>query len=1049
MDLNVSFLEVELVDADTGTAISGADVSVYIASDSSFSNLVLTQKLSLTSGVYKSPSSSNTAYEKNQRIKIVTKASGYVDNWVEKDGSISPMTNGANRFKIRMYPTSLANGDVNVFFNDIYNATDDVWAGNSSALTLQKGQTYYAKFDVVAGKDLNYNQLLSLSRVNGPLDFNNILYTITNKDKVDLFTCDTNSLDSNATHDENYYFPVNVSGCKVTGAANKQSGIVWKNNILPKGTYSFAVKFTIRSNANDSDKIGFRYRAKEIDGNHSNETQLLSISFDLNTPLRSGFTYSATINNNSIPLSYYGTSTNIFTASSTVQLVGEAKNTAKIRLYNKSSTSLQNGTVEVYSYEGSGTINNFVAGAANTGTGYLTFSSTDTNKKKVLDSSSSIGAYSSKEYSFDIYPKQYNSTNWLVVVSTFGSNTYITFIETKTGGRALVLDAEFLAGVENQLFDGRVYEKLNSAAVIQLTDVTINVYKDCYNAKTPVLTNVVADKQGNYFYVRLPGVYNYNKDCLDVTALAYSADSSYAPLTQTLYAGTGGATDPSLACIDVTPENIYDEINEVTLDWNKSGKLVVRNNCSEPVKVKLTTGIICKKSNGADCTVDDATDSINSNGSATYTLTALNQEYNPSATKPNFTDLLGVFPVYIKGKYVSAPISKAYSLAETVDIHITNNKQCFAISKDVFDFTATSASTIPFVINDACQYTLIGDYFIPKAIVQAFGYDLNTTAQALPSTVTFTPKLYVTGKTYTTVYSYQTIETTWSNVTVAPTASKSITVADHNYKKYYGLNFDLSTVPGTIKKLQFRWFDVNAAKVNSAATYGAAIDGNIKINYADGNVEFFTPRANFTLEPLGYYRLPTAQSAEICEIGSDPSIQYNGQNWGAFGLCYIVPPSTKKINSIDINIIGNSDPSYIELNLWPFVDYNQQIVSVVESGTDVATEIPVSSFSIYPLEGVTYVLKDIRDVNEFNAAGFTTKVNPKAYLKSDTNAVLTWIEANYLKARYVGTDVTSYNDKSVELNLVKTFGKGINYGVINITDYVSTNIGGKEVSGAQ
>ncbi len=1051
MDLNVSYIEVELFDAETGTRIStSATVSVYVASDSSFSQLVFTQNLTAYDGVYKSPSSSNTAYEKNQRIKIVTKVSGYVDNWIEKDGSISPLNKGANKFRIRMYPTSMATGDVNIFFNDIYNESDDVWAGNSSALTLQKGQTYYAKFDVVAGKDLNYSQLLSLSRIIGPIDYNNILYTVTYKDKVDLFTCDTSSFDSAATHDENYYFPIDINGCKTTGASNKQSGIVWKNSILPKGTYSFSVKFTVRSSANDSDKIGFKYRAKEIDGNHSNETPLLSIDFDLNSPLRAGFIYSATINNNSIPLTYNGSDNTTFVASTIVSVVGESKNTAKIKLYNKSSTALSGGTVEVYSYSGSGTIDAFIPGNASMGTGYLKFVSLDGNKKKTLDSSAQVGAYSSKEYSFDIYPSQYNSTDWLVVVSTFGSSTYTAFIETKTGGRALVLDAEFLAGVENQLFDGRVYEKLNSAAVIQLTNVTINVYKDCATTKTQVLSNITAELQGNYFYVRLPGVYTYNKDCLEVTALAYSVDSSYAPLTKTLYAGTGGTPDPSLACIDVTPENIYDEIDEVTLDWNKSGKLVVRNNCSEPVKVKLTTGILCKKANGADCTVDDSTDSINSNGSATYTLTAVNQEYDASATKPNFTDLLGVFPVYVKGKYVSAPASKAYSIAETVDIHVTNNKQCFAISKDIFDYTATSASTIPFTLKDECQYTQIGDYFIPKAIVQAFGYNLTSSAPALPSTITFTPKIYVTGKTYTSVTTYHTIETTWSNVTLAPTASKSSLVSDHNYKKYYGLNFNLNSVPGPIKKLQFRWFDVNNEKSFSTATYGAAIDGNIRINYTDGNVQFFTPRANFTLEPLACSVGINAVSGEICEIGSEPSIQYNGEEWGAFGLFYIVPPaSTKKIGSIDINIIGNADPTYLELSLWPFIDYNEPVVSVVESGTDVATQIPTSSFSIYPIEGVTYVLKDIRDVTEFNEAGFTTKVNPRAYLQSDTNTVLAWIEANYLKAKYIGTDVTSFNDKTMELNLVKDFGKGINYGVINITDYVSTNIGGREVSGAQ
>ncbi|MFA6399930.1 MAG: hypothetical protein WCW44_06230, partial [archaeon] len=1044
VDINSRFLQLSFVDALTGETISqipaNSNVSVFSSSDAEFNNLTFMEKITPSAGVFKS-----AGYEKTQRVKVKIKIPGYIDNSLEVDGTKSNLAIGPNVFKIKLYPDSMATEKVNIYFDDIYSESDNVWKGVSTATLLQQASTYYAKFDVVAGKDTNYLDLLALSRITGPAEMKQIIFSIAFREQADLFTCTTTALDADLTHDINYYFPTSAN-CKTVNGENKQSGIEWKETYLPKGTYSFAVKFTILSTAQNNEKIKFNYRAKVIDLNGAFETPLHAIEFDINQPLKSGMYFGVSLNNSTVPLKAYSSDTNAFTNSTNLGVFALVQNSARVTMYNKTQKPLTNGTIEIYTFDGASNMDNLNSLLATKGNGSLKINLTDGNEvNKQTFSEVSVGAFSSKTFAFIVSPKSYNSQNWIVIVATFGSAKYKVLLDTATSGRGLLIDAEFLAGVENQLFDGRIYERGNTSTQISLSRVDVAVYRNCTSPNkigVPIENNV--DINGDYFSVRIPGVYNARRDCVVVTALASSTEYSFSPLVREIFATYAGTSDPSLSCVDITLENATDETKDIFLDWNKTAKIIVRNNCSKQVKVFISSDIACSSIDSTLCTSERI---ISAGASAAYVLTGINNSFTPFAVKPNYSDILGAFPVYVKAKYSDAQASKKYAIAQSLDVHLTNPKQCFAISKDLFDFTATSTGKIDFNIISDCQYTLFGDYYIPRAVLDSFGYDLNYPVPRVNSAVTFHPKLIVSGKSFDTNYETRTTSSTWANNMIQPDAANS--VVDGNLRLYKGLHVDLNSVPGTITKLQYRWFDKNNLKFNDASPFGAAIDGNIKITYRDGSVQFIKPRTNFEFTPGIKCKSVSPLPEEICELDQETSPDFAGRDWAAFGLFYIVPPTTKQMRSIDFNILGNKISTNLEISIWPFVTYTETVPVVVQSGTIADSEIDLNSFVIYPMEGVTYLLKEIKDANEFTAAAFTAKTNPTAYVSSDNPKVLVWIEANYLKAKYIGTDISQFNDKSIDLSLIKIDGKGINYGNIRIIDYVDTKVnGGKEVSGA-
>ena len=156
------------------------------------------------------------------------------------------------------------------------------------------------------------------------------------------------------------------------------------------------------------------------------------------------------------------------------------------------------------------------------------------------------------------------------------------------------------------------------------------------------------------------------------------------------------------------------------------------------------------------------------------------------------------------------------------------------------------------------------------------------------------------------------------------------------------------------------------------------------------------------------------------------------------------------IKSIDMNILGNKYLDDLELYMWPDqVDYNVTRTVVSLSGSSTTSEINLGTYSILP-ENKTQILRKVKDFNLIGSAAFTSITNPSVWLSTNNPAVVAWIEGDNLKAKYIGADITQFNDGNMELNLVKTFGQGTNYNLVNITDYVSVQTAhGKKISGVQ
>ena len=449
---------------------------------------------------------------------------------------------------------------------------------------------------------------------------------------------------------------------------------------------------------------------------------------------------------------------------------------------------------------------------------------------------------------------------------------------------------------------------------------------------------------------------------------------------------------------------------------------------------------------------------LDTGSTRTFTITGKNIQYDSSVAKPNFTDVLGFFPVLVKARYSAAANNKLVVVAKAT-IHLQNSNQCFAISKDSFDFLASPAA-IPFEIDDACQYTQIGDFFVPKATLSSFGFDLNYGANASLASVSFSPTLTVTGSALTSSYIEKiTSNVDWSAETIyAKDILPSNVVSDPTGRPlsyYKNLSFDFNSlrdVDANITKLQFRWMDVNRMAVDGNTNpFGAAIEGNIILRYTDNTSAQVTPLRNFTTYPS---LACTGTAPPTCEIGSeDLGAGMANPFHFTYALFYIdiAPHLGKGIKSIDMNLIGNKDANNLEIRLLPSVSFKSMVLGPpIVSPSNTTSNISMGGpYSILNLEGVNFLVKYLKDFGTLTPAAFSNSENPKFYVSSNNPNIAAWVENGLLKARYVGSDISSFNDGSIEMKISRTFGQGQNYGTITIEDYVDPRLGaGRTVSGA-
>ena len=1042
LNLEVSQIELLLKDIITNQTINSiaqADVNVYYSNDDSFEDLVFAEKISYASGKFLSNS-----YEKESKLLISINAPGYLPDIIELNGKETPLQTGINSVTKKLYkiPANDCNGiddgcttdgNVMVMFREIYAPGDNYWSDVSTAFILNDGNSYYVRFDALLAKDLNYQTLLSMIRV-GNAKITNIDFSNQYLEKADAFSCSTQSKDTNLLHTETYYFPVGT-GCDST--PDIQSGYKWSNSSLKKGVYSFVARFEVDGDVNE--EVVFNYRAKDTHGNISTETRLKEKRIKIGEPFRNGFRMSINLEGQVID---FFESQEIKTA----EFEADTNNSLSVTLYNSSDSPINDLDVKVYSYIGNPNTFN----PANPGSGYITFDG-DTSKEKVLASNVFVQKYSSKTYITQATTNTPHSNNYIVVVAQYDGNTFIAFIDAFTMGIKLNLSAEFLSSVSDQLFSGRIIPATggdtiaNIQSVLMRTDINCDgLYETDYLIN---LTNNPTQIIGNYFENTILGTFKSHLDCLKV--IVTPIEEQFEPINETLTASPHGATDASLACLQIE-DKLGNE--EVFMNWNEQKEIVVYNDCDRATKVRIDTEIVCEKSVGGGACNPTTGIEIAAGASMDFKLTGRNISFNASEF-PNFTDILGFFPIYLAGKFSDASPGKKFTLADSMAAHLENNSQCFEISRDSFDFVeeGDAEDTIDFFIENFCQSEDFTDNGIPFANMTALGYNLKDDYPANASE-DFNAALIVTGNTFETQIVDINKDTAWTGYAITA-RGMNLPIVDTPDRNYSNLEFDFNVeqfdngigqVFWEINRIQIRVIDINNEYIGIPKKFGAKVNGNITVTYANGDTVQVTPNTNLKIDPT--FSCEPSDGNETCETGSTFGEGHVGDDEFTFGLFYVNLPAGR-ISSIKMNFTGNPDTNYLEFHVRPYLKYTQRRVELIPGGEEGTININLGRFVIPPIKNTKFIVKRVDNILSY--VGSTVR-NPRVYLASSNPKIVVWYEDGYIMARFVGASLESYQDGTMELRIEDESGAATTYNIINITDYVGkdeASIAGRNISG--
>jgi hypothetical protein len=959
INLSASFIELELIDY-TGTEISNLSRAVVnlFYSDAEFASTSTSPAEQLAYDPANRVFVSN-GYEAGRNFLVSVSLENYAPNFLEIRG----LGAGRNHFKLIIYPTSVLDKNVNIFFNGLYKNDSELMLGNkASFISLDnvldgslKG--YYAKADVVINADMNYSDLFSMIRNNNTVSTLGLPYkTGAFFKERGTYVCAPPS--KSPINDDNFYIQTNPNCVKINDSVlGVQAAAHWQESLgkLRKGTYYLVSKLVFAPQAKAGDTLHLTYSAKEKHGANASEDSG-EIYFKIGTaicpptdPACSKIYFKVSLNNSPTDSESfaYNASAKRFTKNTQFKLTPEASNSIKVSIYNNSQQALSGVKLTAYSFAGNSNLESFAFESS----GNLHFDSIAGSLSKEISSQLSIDPLSySGELTAAIFPEKINSTNYLVLVAEARGEKYLIFFDTKTPARTLVLSgAKFLSGVMDQNFDGEVYAYTGNAPM-NIESVSLKVKLNC--SGNNIVANAVSnlEKSGNYFKAKINGIYAYGKDCIEVDITP--TDPTYYNLHKVIYAGSGGTLDPSLACIDASFPNAVNDLSKITLNWNQATVLALTNRCNGPVAVKVETGLVC----------DNCSATIDTGRTVNFTITGRNSNYDASAPTPNFTDLLGFFPVYVKAKYSSS--SKKYAVASKLDVHLKNDNECFAITKDAFNFL-TETSPVNFALNNSCQYTAFGDYFVPKAYLTAVGADLNN---PLPKYdyIDFNYGLSVTGGSYTTTYSERPA-TAYLRYAIDPKTLQKI--PDQNFNHYIGIKLNLRDFGGTTEKLFFKWVDLNTP----LGYYGAKIDGNILVTYRNGSKQLIEPKVNFALgkNPSCSCNGVPAIGANACAGQPEPSKQYCELNKEASpgfedetdtnfygGIAYNLFPAGN-VASIDFNAMGNKDLTNLNFSAILIVNYNENIPVTTINRTQQTKQFNLGAFRIYPVEGMTFILKNL------------------------------------------------------------------------------------------
>jgi hypothetical protein len=1025
IDFEVSKLNVKLLNRLTNDFISDSNntIDLYNTNDE------LVQRLSYSQGTYVSNFISR---EDNYYLKVNSQ------NFVNTQVAINNLLIGDNEITIKLWPNdnddsdnpgcdgygcdidedNITDGNVLIMLEDIYELENRFFTEESTAFILEDNNSYIARFDLIIGKDLNYKTLMGMVRTDGAEIENVFINPRKNLTEVDSFSCSNIDQDDLDEEDrtEDYYL---LKGDDCDEDTDIVAGARWDNNNLEKGVYSLAIKFKVT----DDEKIEFAYRAREYDENNISETRLKTKEYPVGVPFREGVYISVGFNDSKY---------NYFESEviNKITIPAQKSNNLEIIVHNNSLTDKDNGELNIYSHIGP--LNQFDSNSPN---GEILL---DGENKLTLSNNLSINRGTSANYDVNAFTENYNSNQYIIIILEFPDEQLIAYLDTSISGKPITLSTEFFTAIPNQTIDGTIDSEFGDPVIDYLT---ARVYNNC-NTTNPTLADTFSFSSASseidedYFQFIVDGVYT-STDCIiyDIISRDKDTSESFAQFNKTVYANNNDALDLSLGCVDIITANNEDQ--EITLNWKEQENFIIQNNCSVDVTVQVETALVCE-SNGSTC-FENSFD-ISQGESKNLIVTGKNVSYDEDADSPNFTDILGNFPIYIKAKRMSADNFRSrFALVDEFTVHLVDNLNCFAISKDEFDFATTDVSQEEFFIENACQYIEFENYYIPKATINAFGYKLENPYHGPETTQNFGVELLVDGVGYITKESTELKVTNGGIIGRHAIFTDTVTNIDTNRARY-SINFDFNpeninsaySSDWNIQKLQIRIIDLK----NDNNSHGAKVeDDKIKINYIDGTSNITTLSDSFELDPFR-----CSNNSPTCELEYGLGEEHLGGEDFVFGLFYHFINPSKKIGSIDMNFIADINSSTLEFNARPEIIYKvtNTVLEPDPSGTTSEIVLDIGDFEILNIEGVDFVIGHINEFDAFDDQEFLIRLNPNIAIKTNNPKIVAWVDRGYLMARYIGENISELNDSTIETDLIEITGSGIIYGKVNISDYVSS-----------
>jgi len=985
IDTEISFLEVDLVRYDRVAIVDKARAIVKITSNSQANPFSENLIFDNSSKTFKSK-----LHEKGREYTLTVDLNNYVPISTQVNLSVEK-----RNFKpVIMVPSR---DNILVLFNGLFesvNATESATFLDLNNYIDAVTKGYYAKVSYVVGKSLLDGNVLGMLRVNDKMNVINIdSVTQDYFKKSAIYSCTPQ--EKFPFNDNNYY--IQSTNCE--SDVGKQSSVMWDENVAA-GIYEVTTKLVFSPNAKNGDKLDFNYSGKQNDlGSVSEDRNRVNnyiignsiCKYGVMNPSCSGIFFFVDLNNTSIgaeSFNYDPTNKRFSKITQRFELQKGIGNSLKVNLFNNHSTKIDLN-LKVYAYNGLMDSFNYVPN------GVLHFDSNTGPQQKTIGSNISVNPFEkSVIMNVDVFTTLEKVSSYIVLVAELSNNEkYFLFIDTISPGRKLdLLGGDFFSGLPEQKFNANVVT-LYGGIPADLELVRWRTLRNCDEAN--VVQSGVADINNinkDFFSMTIPGVYEYKQDCLVLNIKA--KELVYDELTKVIYAGVWDVKDPELSCI--TPVIINSSYNQQSfLQWGGTAVLRITNNCSEQILTQVESRLLL--SGVETC------GTLNPKQNCLVTITAQNKDYNSNIA---FSDILGVFPVYIKAKLANS--RKNFSQIKIIKVHVNNGNECFAIDRDIFDLLKDSTDT-SVVINNSCQYTDFGDYFIPKAKLDFSGVDLND-AKPKYDFIDINYSLNVHGGTY----GLQQIQIPRVGIQL-----NSVEFAEDHpqetvgaYKKYKNFHMEIpASLNAYSNWVMFKWVDDTADNT----TYGAKIDGSIKITYADNSTQLVKPGQTFDIsseircitDPTGV----TGPGDHCIEPTPEEAPNMEGGNTVYYGLAYTTFPRGK-IKSIDFDVIGNPNPANLIIATKVFVDYNETQTISVPNGEFATTTLSTGTFRIYPMEGMSFLLRNY--TNPQMSEIVKERVNfCKVFLTNnawvgDTN--IYWVNRHYLNYAGAASDCNSiYN----------------------------------------